>query len=371
MFLSRYDIHLVNGRYLLVLSALLLWVEGAYGGWYQLTKDGKTRVWNDQRGLREAMWSGDRDQERYATGEGTLTWYQVERKIATDSYLLSARAERSVIVATYSGKMVRGKFDGPVVDVDANGNTFNGTFVNGTRVGAWVFAPAPSPSPARSESVRPADRTTIASSQRRDEQAHRDVIAKAKPEAPQVEPSPIPAPRAESIRPPDRTAIAASQRRDEQTHRDVVVEAKPESPAEGPSPVPDEKGSQHASVPTVKEMSSPGIRDPLFSLTNPPSLLRMRPAALGSPPVSVPTAAASSSQAPQQLTEQQVVALADAEAQKNGYNLGEYQRSWPKYVATDGVWLISYYRKYAGGVGNYLSVTVEDRTKKTTFAAAK
>jgi hypothetical protein len=362
---------LVNGRYLLVFSALLLWVEGAYGGWYQLAKDGKTRVWNDQHALREAMWSGDRDQERYATGEGTLTWYRVERKIANDSALLSVRAGRSVIVGSYSGKMVHGKFDGPVVDVDANGNTFNGTFVNGTRVGAWVAVPAPSPRPPGSESARPANRTTIASGHRRDEQAHRDVIAKAKPEVPEVEPSPIPASRAESIPPPGRTAIAAEQRGDEQAHRDVVVEAKPEPPAEGPSHLPDEKGSQHASVPTVKEMSSRGIRDPLFSLTNPPSILGMRAAALGSPAAAVPTAAASSSQVPQQLTELQVVALADAEAQKNGYNLGEYQRSWPKYVAADGVWLISYYQKYAGGAGKYLSVSVEDKTKKTTLAAAK
>jgi len=411
----------VNGRYLLVFSALLLCADGAYGGWYQLTKDGKTRVWNDQRGLREATWSGDRDQEGFAAGEGTLTWYRVERKVASDSYLLTPRASGSFVIATYSGTMVHGKFDGSVVDVDANGNTFNGTFVKGNRVGAWVFVPAPSPSPSRTEPGRPAERTALAANQRRDEQAHRDLIAKAK--ALQEEPSPTPvegpsSPRPESIRPPDRTAVASSQRREEearrdalaeakrasssvepspipasgqslprsesiqpaaststassqprqeQARRDVVVEAGPASPAEGPSPAPDEKVSQQTSAHTVKEISSPGIRDPLFSLANPPSLLGMRSAVSSR---SAPTTP-SSSQALQQLNEFQVVALADAEAQKHGYNLGEYQRWRPKWFAADGVWLVSYDQKYASGGGKYFSVSVEDKTKKTSLAAAR
>jgi hypothetical protein len=38
----------------------------------------------------------------------------------------------------YSGKMVRGKFDGPVVNVDPHGKVFHGTFVNGTKGADWV-----------------------------------------------------------------------------------------------------------------------------------------------------------------------------------------------------------------------------------------
>jgi hypothetical protein len=52
----------------------------------------------------------------------------------------------------YSGKMVRGKLDGPVVNVDANGKTFRGTFVNGTKAGDWGTGPAPVPDQRRTGS---------------------------------------------------------------------------------------------------------------------------------------------------------------------------------------------------------------------------
>jgi len=39
--------------------------------------------------------------------------------------------------------MVRGRFDGPVVNVDASGKMFHGTFVKGTKANDWVAGPLP------------------------------------------------------------------------------------------------------------------------------------------------------------------------------------------------------------------------------------
>jgi hypothetical protein len=55
-------------------------------------------------------------------------------------------------VSRYSGKMVRGKLDGPVVNVDANGKTVRGTFVNGTKASDWGNGPAPVPDQRRTGS---------------------------------------------------------------------------------------------------------------------------------------------------------------------------------------------------------------------------
>ena len=63
----------------------------------------------------------------------------------TGSSILSfkGRAVRAVVINRYSGKMVRGRFDGPVVNVDARGKMFHGTFVKGTKANDWVAGPLP------------------------------------------------------------------------------------------------------------------------------------------------------------------------------------------------------------------------------------
>ena len=103
----RYTVALVNAQRLFVYSTvLLLFANGARaGGIYQRTKDGRTRVWNNNpRAGDAATWSGDRDKDRYATGYGTLTWYTTERKIVTGSHLPSPKYR---LVGHYSGNMVR------------------------------------------------------------------------------------------------------------------------------------------------------------------------------------------------------------------------------------------------------------------------
>jgi hypothetical protein len=126
---------------------LLLLASGVYGGGiYQHTRDQRALIWNSHpRPDEEAAWSGDQDSKRYATGYGTLTWYRVQRAIVTGSNIASStgRGVSAIVINRYSGKMVLGKFDGPVVNVDANGKMFHSTFANGIKVTDWVAGPLP------------------------------------------------------------------------------------------------------------------------------------------------------------------------------------------------------------------------------------
>ena len=126
---------------------LLLLASGVYGGGiYQHTRDQRALIWNSlPRPDEEAAWSGDQDSKRYATGYGTLTWYRVQRAIGTGSHILPSTgpAGSAIVINRYSGKMVLGKFDGPVVNVDANGKMFHSTFANGIKVTDWVAGPLP------------------------------------------------------------------------------------------------------------------------------------------------------------------------------------------------------------------------------------
>jgi hypothetical protein len=123
---------------------LLLFANGANCGVYQRTKDGRTFVWNNfPRPGDAATWSGARDQNGYATGSGTLTWYKSERTIVTGSNIPSP-AKGNVMLNRYTGRMVKGKFQGLVVGADATGQTFHGTFVNGAKTSdRTVEAPPP------------------------------------------------------------------------------------------------------------------------------------------------------------------------------------------------------------------------------------
>jgi hypothetical protein len=103
-------------------SALLVFAAGAWAGAYQRTLDRQTLVWNNYpKPYDQAEWSGHRDSSGYAVGPGTLTWYK-----------------NRVLMGRYSGTMVRGKWNGLVTNVDADGKKFRGTFVDGAKSGDWV-----------------------------------------------------------------------------------------------------------------------------------------------------------------------------------------------------------------------------------------
>jgi hypothetical protein len=136
----NYNRPLVNGRFLVAAWVSLLTLVVANGafadGAYQRTDDRKkTLVWNnDPQPGDAANWSGGRDSEGYADGPGTLTWLRTERKSLTGSNISSGR---KVPISRYAGKMVHGKFEGPVVTVD-HGKTFHATYTDGQRKGRWI-----------------------------------------------------------------------------------------------------------------------------------------------------------------------------------------------------------------------------------------
>jgi hypothetical protein len=114
-------------------------MEGTRGeGKYQPTRDGKTLVWNNHPKPGDvATWSGARDPDDYARGFGQLTWYTKERGFV-----------KPQLYARYWGRMVDGKFDGPV-NVHAQRKTHYGIFIDGKRVTSWTRGTAPSRATAR------------------------------------------------------------------------------------------------------------------------------------------------------------------------------------------------------------------------------
>jgi len=214
-------------------------------------------------------------------------------------------------IIRYSGNMVRGKLDGPVVNVDENGATFHGKFTNGRRVGDWVAGPASSPS-----------RTGVAD-QRRKEPDQRNVVSK----------------EAENAQRPTSNAQPS------------MAEAPAKEPK--PTPGPAQQANQQPSVRAVKGTPAPDVDDSLRALIGPPHLLRAEAARPG-------------------LTAAEVIELADAEVRAKGYDLGTYQRPQAQYAATDNTWSVSYDQKSdAGEAGKPISVKVEDKTKKTSIVAGK
>lgn len=296
----------MNARFLVV--ALLLFAHGAYaaGGAYQRTRDGKTRVWNiSPKPGEAAAWSGDRDADGYATGHGTITWYKAHRKPLTGFNLPQVQY---VPFVRYSGKMVRGKLEGPVETADpADGRTFHAKFADGTRVGRWVAGPGPAPDKKRDEPVRRAELVEAA-------------------------PAPAEPPAAPVTSPPANQEAA----------KPAVTETESQA-----------RISERA----VKKPSSQDMDDSLRELVGPPSLLRAK-------------ADLSQSGSPR-LTSAEVIELADAEARTQGYDLGEYQRPQARYAAAGDSWSVVYDQKSVDGtteVSKPFSVNVEDKTKKASVA---
>src|SRR5205823_14026442 len=119
---------------------VLLFAKSAFAnGAYQRTEDRrKTLVWNnDPQPNDAATWSGQRDEEGYATGPGTLKWFKVGKSFLTGSNIAG---QKKTEISSYTGTMVRGKFKGPVVTVD-HGKAYHANFVDGHRKGNWNEGP--------------------------------------------------------------------------------------------------------------------------------------------------------------------------------------------------------------------------------------
>jgi hypothetical protein len=135
----------VNIRSVIFIAALFSLTHVAFAdGTYQKTRDGKTLVWNNNpEPGDQATWSGKRDENGYASGQGTLTWYRTQKKIVTGS---NVALSKYLPVASYTGEMARGKLNGAVAAVDANGKKFHGTYADGRRK-KWLAGAAKETAP--------------------------------------------------------------------------------------------------------------------------------------------------------------------------------------------------------------------------------
>lgn len=174
------------GRLFLVCCTLfVLTVEFARGeGNYQSTRDGKTLIWNNNPKPGDvATWTGDRDRADYAHGFGRLVWYTLE-----------SGADKPELYARYWGRMVNGKFEGPV-NVHAKRKTHYAIFIDGIRVTSWSPGTAPTRATARWRNLVATRRTNresgFAQELRRDEResAFAERLRRDEPEAPATGPT--------------------------------------------------------------------------------------------------------------------------------------------------------------------------------------
>jgi hypothetical protein len=374
-------------------------------GNYQRTKDGKVTVWNgDPKPGDAARWFGGRDKDGYASGAGTLIWYNAA----------------GAFYARYHGKMVRGKFDG-AIDVRSQGKVAHAIFADGKRTTRWAAGPtsqsqvastaengptvnhpdqqAPKNPEMIREQAAPAAKaeTRGLTSARTDDQT----VAKMKPEEqPQNSSQPsgvisaeaeapnadqphqnIPAqePERETPKIVQQTPSPPSQRSgvaDAEPGRQTAEELKENIPSEGPAmekqmdkpaaEVSEQKPSPEATRPTPTIQDKPEVAD----LSGPPSELRTNSAGALAPPDIGPEVASSPSGA--QLIPHEAIALADDEARAHGYDLAGYERAKGDYSAVKKQWSFFYNAKNAGGAVDKppaFLVTVDDATKKAAVIA--
>jgi hypothetical protein len=345
--------------YFFVCCALLfvLCADGASArGKYQRTEDRKALVWNNLPKIGAVVsWSGDHESDGYATGRGTLTWYKTDRALLTGFNLPKTTR---VVVSRYSGKMVHGKFNGMVTSEIAEGKRFHAAFKEGRRTGKWAAGAAPSAAPEKP----------------REEQVQRAVAVTSETEPPA--PGAGPATIAEQSPPP---VAAANTDMTDAPPRAIAIT----KPVDQPVTKPENKtGPAKPAIakPAAAQKSSDDMDDSLKSLVGPPALLRAKgaaaappkasePSKISAPPASTPAIAPASppaAHAGPRLSATEVIELANAEARKQGYHLDEYHHPQADYTEADGAWSVSYDQTNADGAGNRFSVSVEDKTKKTS-----
>ena len=338
---------MLNGRWLFPGSALallffVLCANGANAeGTYQHTEDGKTMIWNsDPKPGDTATWSGGRDDEGYAAGSGTLTWYTAKRSSLTAS---GTPSDKRNLFARYTGKMVRGKLNGPIT-AQRKGITSHATFVEGRKTSHWVAGPVRAADQQANQSI--AKRTAI------------------------VEPEPLAQGHASSP--------AVEKRREA---RAPATEPKP--PAAGPSRVPAQKAKQQVAGQAGKGARVREMDDSLRALVGPPPLLRKNANSEAAPAASAsvaPTPEASlprtdtSSRSGARLTPAEVIDLANAEARERGYDPAQYQPPQADYIATYQTWSVLYKQKPGDGqveTGKHFVISVKDETKNAALVPGR
>ncbi|HEY4285005.1 MAG TPA: hypothetical protein VGM62_18220 [Chthoniobacterales bacterium] len=321
----------------LLCCGLLLWPAAIAraDGLYQRTRDGKTLVWNDSpKPGDSAKWAGDRDNEGYATGFGTLTWYTSDQH---------DKKPNERVYAYYFGNVVHGKLNGPV-NGHSKGVTSHALFVQGKRTTRWASGPAPSWRIPQATPEGPNETLAAAT------------IEKAKP----VESNP---PRTTYDRPASNRPIPDFH----SLHQESV--AAPPDVAEGPDATAREAAGQ--STAALSPQSKPKIEmdASLRSLTGPPLALRDD---VESASQSESNAKESSPPTAPQLSKQDAIELADAQAQQRGYDPAKYRRPDPQFDATDNTWTLSYEKEPNDDTASSdkrLTIAIDDKTKRTAIVA--
>jgi hypothetical protein len=377
----------------MLLFATVAFALGATGEYTQ-TRDGKTTVWNGNAKAGEsASWAGSRDKDGYATGFGTITWYNAD---GTES-------------AVYYGNMVNGKLEGPV-NAHVGRRTAHAYFADGTRETAWARGAAPSKMnvpegliakrrKAESEQPKPQEKEQTAETKKKPkpesekvrpiEETRRATAAETK-----TKPAPAETPR-EEIQTPTPESVAVST-----PSPPAVAESTPVS-----TPAPTETASSLFEPPAIAETretpkeianETPQPPPPEPSVEKTPEIVEQPPAeeppkkspaenaaslnALVGPPSSLrsgsirepskpekPRSISSPVRGRAELTEDEAIGLADVEARGRGFDLNEYQRPKTDYSAVKDKWSLFYNLKdpkAAGGDLQPFSVTVEDKSKK-------
>jgi hypothetical protein len=74
------------------------------------------------------------------------------------------------------------------------------------------------------------------------------------------------------------------------------------------------------------------------------------------------------------LTSSEAISLADIKAREQGVSLDDYQRPQAHYTLADETWTVTYDHKSVDGTGapgKYLTVTIDEKSKKTSVTPGK
>jgi hypothetical protein len=352
-------------RYLLISAALMAFAPAAWAdGEYQHTKDGKTMVWNNEpKPGDEAAWAGARDDEGYATGFGTLTWYTGEKQTVKRLGILPVT--KSQIYGRYFGNMVRGKFNG-AVNVHANGKTNHAFFIDGVRADRWLAGPAPS------RKMPP--RGVIAKQETPAESAKSSIVTEPEPPSAKIASAEEASAKSAEVREPEAPAEGPIKKAEVNKKEEVKPQASklptPDIPTASTDVVSnDAKRGPSKQASTRPKKSQVELEESLSALVGPPSSLHTNVTADGS------AIGAGQDETPQsveaRLTKEEVVDLADAEARARGYSPAGYGRAEAEYNPADRVWSINYKPLDETTGQRPFSITVDDKTKGTVFVQGK
>jgi hypothetical protein len=328
----------------LVCALVLACAAPAFAGKYQRTLDKKSHIWNDDpKPWEECNWSGGRDRLNLADGPGTLTWYNDEKGPTTRTRFT---AERLHFVSKVTGTMLRGRWEGMVELMDANGHVSHALFDNGKLMTAWADGPAPAQ--AKVAAVATPERKDQSTPETVDAPAAAPAISRATPEPAKVVtklPSePVPA----ASRTPTEFSIEPKPLI--QNSSSVVVKSTPvptKSMLNGPPP--SVAGGSLLTDPVVSSSGAGGSGGDLFhSLAAPPSLLQHRAS----------------------LSPREASKIAEAELAREGLNLSDYPRRALTYNPDSDSWIVSYEHgaanESAPGPAR-LGITVDDKSGKATL----